>query len=154
MNSPSPEGSHLILPSALRSALIGHADRAAPAECCGLLIGRRDGTDWRVARAVESANASPDPERRFAIDLPLQFAVTRSLRPGPDRIIGCYHSHPAGPAQPSATDRAGMSEPDFLWLILGRSDAPPAPWDVRAFQVVQPGSAVPLPICSDPGAKV
>src|SRR5947207_2772420 len=41
---------------------------------------------------------------------------------GSGRIIGCFHSHPAGPPEPSATDRAQALEDDFLWLIVGGSE--------------------------------
>ncbi|MEZ5418721.1 MAG: Mov34/MPN/PAD-1 family protein [Vicinamibacterales bacterium] len=42
-------------------------------------------------------------------------------------MIGAYHSHPSGPAEPSATDRA-EAVPDFLYLIVGLGAETP---DVR-----------------------
>ena len=32
-------------------------------------------------------------------------------------MIGCYHSHPDGAAEPSATRPRGAGEENFLWLI-------------------------------------
>jgi proteasome lid subunit RPN8/RPN11 len=41
----------------------------------------------------------------------------KSARKSGHAVIGCYHSHPNGRAQPSATDLAGANVEDFLWLI-------------------------------------
>ena len=46
-----------------------------------------------------------------------QFAAQKAARAQGQAIIGCYHSHPGGQAQPSAADLAGAGEEDFLWLI-------------------------------------
>ena len=32
-------------------------------------------------------------------------------------MIGCYHSHPNGRAEPSAFDLEGAAETGFVWLI-------------------------------------
>src|SRR3546814_6701011 len=34
-------------------------------------------------------------------------------------IAGCYHSHPCGPAEPSARDAAAAAPDGALWLIVG-----------------------------------
>ena len=46
---------------------------------------------------------------------------TPTARRGPAarRCVGYYHSHPTGPAEPSATDRAQASGDGRVWAIVG-----------------------------------
>jgi proteasome lid subunit RPN8/RPN11 len=53
------------------------------------------------------------------------------LRGKDTRIIGCFHSHPDGVAEPSATDRADAYEADFLYLIA--AGAPMQAFTLRAY---------------------
>jgi proteasome lid subunit RPN8/RPN11 len=106
----------------LAAQMLAAAARAFPLECCGLIEGIRTEGGWRVTALHEAANVAEDPARRFLIDPQRQFDLMRALRSGETRIIGCFHSHPAGPDEPSATDRAQALEDDFLWLIAGGSD--------------------------------
>ena len=111
----------LYLSDELAAQMLGAAAHAFPLECCGLIEGIRTESGWRVTALHETANVAEDPERRFLIDPQRQFDLMRALRTGETRIIGCFHSHPAGPPEPSATDRAQALEDDFLWLIAGGS---------------------------------
>ncbi|MBO9713531.1 M67 family metallopeptidase [Sphingomonas sp.] len=88
---------------------------AAPREACGLLLGTGD----MIEVAEVARNVAPDPLRHFEIDPAALFAALRAERAGGRRLIGYWHSHPSGDAEPSDTDRA-MAAPDGkLWLILG-----------------------------------
>ena len=102
------------------------AAAAYPAEGCGLLAGvaadaaaegSEEVTCWRVTRVVPSCNLLNQKDR-FEIDPAVRFALMRDLRGGPERLIGHYHSHPDGPACPSATDRAMAFEPELIWVIV------------------------------------
>lgn len=99
--------------------VVAAAERAYPEECCGLLIGR--GTPAgaiKIARAVSSPNvATIGKPRQFEIDPKVRFGLMRTLRCGPDTIVGHYHSHPDHPARPSPSDVAAAFEPDLVWLI-------------------------------------
>lgn len=106
----------LTLPPALRAEILRAARRAAPQECCGLVEGLRDGETAQAVALHPARNLSPDA-RRFEIDPQDQFDALHKAREAGHAIIGCYHSHPGGGAQPSATDLAGAGEEDFLWLI-------------------------------------
>ena len=107
-----------IPPSCLRPILQA-AERAYPAECCGLLIGRASAKVVRITRIAESVNLmAAEVPRRFEVDPALRFRLMRELKDGPDRIVGHYHSHPDGPAAPSARDAEAAYEPDLLWLIV------------------------------------
>ncbi len=54
---------------------------------------------------------------RFDIDPADHIAAAKAARANGHAIIGCYHSHPGGRAEPSAADLAGAGEDNFLWLI-------------------------------------
>lgn len=96
-------------------AAIGAAAAASPVEICGLLLAEGDGLVF--ARACR--NVDPDPARRFELDPAALFAALRAARAGGPRLIGHYHSHPRGPAAPSATDAAMAAADGAVWLIAG-----------------------------------
>ena len=110
--------SRVELPAALADSIRGQARAASPAECCGLIEGIRKGVNFRVTALHPARNLSADAHR-FEIDPPDQFAAQRAARARGAEIIGCYHSHPDGSAEPSAADLAGAGEENFLWLIAG-----------------------------------
>ena len=70
---------------------------------------------------VEAANLADHPARRFLIDPQAQFDLMRALRGTARRIVGCFHSHPGGSPEPSATDLGEAYESDFLYLIAAGS---------------------------------
>lgn len=108
----------LLLPQDQLDIILEHAAARYPEEACGLLIGQRRGDVRRIVRVEASPNLADDPGRRFEIDPRLQFRLMRELRGSDFDIIGHYHSHPDGAAEPSATDLAMAYEPDFAWLIV------------------------------------
>src|SRR6266436_5579420 len=107
----------LHLADELAAAVLQAAARAYPNEACGLIEGIDTADGWRALAIHEAANVAGDPARRFLVDPEVQFALLRKLRGTERRIIGCFHSHPNGRAEPSATDRANAYESDFLYLI-------------------------------------
>lgn len=98
-------------------AILAAASDAAPEECCGLLTGRPD----RIERAARAANVAADPRRRFEIDPQALIDAHRLARNGGAAVIGYFHSHPSGPAEPSATDRAEATHDGSVWAIAGAS---------------------------------
>lgn len=106
----------LVLPSALRARIEGEARAAFPRECCGLIEGVRGGDGVEAVALHPAPNHSKEADR-FEIDPAAQFAALRAARANGREIVGCYHSHPNGAAEPSAHDLAGASEEGFLWLI-------------------------------------
>lgn len=102
--------------------LLNAARTAHPNECCGLIEGERDGNNWRALALHETKNLAENPRVHFLIDPETHFSLLRALRGTEREIIGCYHSHPDGSAEPSATDRSSANEDGFLWLIAGRED--------------------------------
>ena len=100
-------------------AIADDAEAAYPREACGLLVGRQLAGDHRLVGRVERAqNVAADPKKTFEIDPGLRLGLERELRGRPLAIIGHYHSHPDGPARPSARDLEMALEPDLAWLIV------------------------------------
>jgi proteasome lid subunit RPN8/RPN11 len=120
----------LYLPATLLAQIEDEARAASPRECCGLLVGQQCGDRVDVFLAHPAANVA-ERDDRFEIDPETQFALLRALRGTERAIVGCYHSHPDGKAEPSQTDADSAAEMDFLWLIVGMTQA--ATTGVNAF---------------------
>jgi proteasome lid subunit RPN8/RPN11 len=110
-------GALRVSPSLLK-AMADAAEAAWPHECCGLVVGHGN----LARRLVASANLSPSPATRFEIDPALRLRLQRDLRSTGESVIGLHHSHPGGPARPSAHDLAGAWEPGLVWLITAVLD--------------------------------
>jgi proteasome lid subunit RPN8/RPN11 len=90
------------IPGVVRLAIGRHARRDAPRECCGFLLG----TDGGVLYALPATNVSRRPLTRYRVNPREHIALRRVIRrlTPPLSIVGVYHSHPRGPAAPSASD--------------------------------------------------
>lgn len=101
----------------LLDAIVEHAVRDAPNECCGVVLGRDDTAT--SARELENLAASPF---RFDIDgrelLPLVFADDDDG----EQLLAIYHSHTRSDPYPSQTDvNFAAGWPGVQWLIVGVS---------------------------------
>jgi len=105
--------------SSVLIALRQQAMLAQPEECCGLLLGEREEGNARVTAILPTANIHEKPETHFEIDPQALIDAHRAARAGGPQVVGYYHSHPAGPAQPSATDRDMASGDGRIWAIVG-----------------------------------
>jgi proteasome lid subunit RPN8/RPN11 len=133
------------LPDDLAARVLLAASRAYPNDCCGLIEGVATPDGWRALEIHEAANIAENPKRRFLIDPQVQFDLMRRLRDSESRVIGCFHSHPDGPAEPSATDRAEAYEKDFLYLIAAGS---PDVFTLKAYLFTDPAGFGALAIAS------
>ena len=115
---------------AVLDAIVDHARREAPRECCGLLVS--DGT--QIDEAVPTRNIR-EGNTRYEVDPAAHFALIRRLRGTNRAIAGTYHSHPASSAAPSPTDIAEAYTPEFVYVIVSLRDA--ARPDVRAFRIAE-----------------
>lgn len=111
------------------------ADAAHPLEACGILLG--EGT--RITESCETANVHPAPATHFEIDPQALIDAHRAARSGGLAVIGYFHSHPAGEAVPSATDRACAVGDGKVWAIITADD-------VRCWMDGEQGF-VALPLC-------
>ena len=100
--------------SAALAAIRAHAARDPAREVCGLLLG----TDGEILSSRPVDNVAPDPGNRFEIDPAALFEALRAERAGGPSLLGYYHSHPHGAAEPSEIDRE-MAPPDGkVWIIV------------------------------------
>ncbi len=114
---------------AVRDAVLGHARRTLPYECCGLLIGASVGADTRITRAWPARNLRRS-RTRYLIDPVDHFDAIRVARRTGFAVVGAYHSHPASSPSPSATDDREADDAALVYLI-----ASPACGEVRAYRL-------------------
>ena len=103
----------VMLSMTARDAMLRHAAGSA-AEVCGLLLGQGD----VVERVLACANVHPDPARFFELDPAALFAAHRAARGGGPGVIGHYHSHPSGRAEPSPRDAAAAAADGAVWIVI------------------------------------
>ncbi|MGE3690273.1 MAG: M67 family metallopeptidase [Novosphingobium sp.] len=109
-------GMELEVTSGAIATLLAESAKAAPLECCGLLLGRGN----RIEQARLAANVADDPQRRFEIDPAALFAAHRQERAGGPELLGYFHSHPNGHPLPSATDCEHASGDSRVWAIVAQ----------------------------------
>ena len=152
----SPGAPVIRLSRAAHDELRRHAEESWPRESCGVLLGRGAGGTRAVAEALRCRNVDPAPERRYRLDpRELLSAVKRARRSGQE-VVGFYHSHPEGPARPSAVDLLEAEWPGCAYLVTavagGRAGA------TRAFVLLDEDDTgkrfaeEPLEAAPDPGA--
>jgi proteasome lid subunit RPN8/RPN11 len=110
------------------AAMRAAAEAAYPEECCGLMMGRRVSDAWMVDEVIACPNVAAEPEHRFEVDPKALIAAHRAARETDRQLIGPYHSHPNGRAEPSQHDRARASEAGAegdVWLIVPVTEAGP-----------------------------
>ena len=112
----------MVVPDAVRSALVEHARAESPNECCGLVLFRGDTAE----RYVPCRNAAASPYR-FELDAPPEtwFLEDEGYE------LAVFHSHLSSPPRPSRTDVENIG----LWdgkpyLILSVRSGELAAWRI------------------------
>jgi [CysO sulfur-carrier protein]-S-L-cysteine hydrolase len=127
--SPTQAADAFHLPEQMRSAIIDHAMRDAPRECCGIIAGRDDvPMTLFETRNVAAGNRFYEIDPQQLIDLEFRELPAQDVG-----IVAIYHSHPESPAYPSATDVELAFWPDAVFLIcsLANRDRP----EIRGFRI-------------------
>ena len=119
----------LILPRALLDEMLAHVSGLWPEEACGLV----GGVDGHAARLYPVENVRHSPVA-FEMEPLQQIKAMLAMEAEGLELIAIYHSHPDGPARPSATDVANAYYPDAVQLIISLADR--ARPSVRAFTIV------------------
>jgi proteasome lid subunit RPN8/RPN11 len=85
----------VVIPAAVRAALVEHAEAEAPNEACGLVVVQ----DGVAERYVPGRNAAASPYR-FELDVPPEtwFLEDEGYE------LAVFHSHLSSPPRPSRTD--------------------------------------------------
>ena len=115
--------------SDLLAAIVDHARRDHPNECCGV-IAMRDDEAVSVHAAVNIA-ASP---LRFEVDGMELHRLLTEIEDRGDELGAIYHSHTRSPPYPSQTDvNFATGWPGVEWLIVGlATDSGP---EVRSYRI-------------------
>ncbi|MBO6144716.1 MAG: M67 family metallopeptidase [Prevotella sp.] len=94
--------------------LIAQAQKDAPNETCGYLLGTADGT---VTENYWMENIDHSPEH-FSFAPKDQFAALKYSRSKGLKILANWHSHPASPSRPSQEDLRLANDPTIRYAIL------------------------------------
>ena len=94
--------------------LIAQAQKDAPNETCGYLLGTADGT---VTENYWMENIDHSPEH-FSFAPKDQFAALKYSRSKGLKILANWHSHPASPSRPSQEDLRLANDPTIRYSIL------------------------------------
>ncbi len=95
-------GPQIVVPDGILALIAREARRALPGECCGALLGERAGATCRVREALPLPN--PAPAGRYAVAADSMRQVEADAGELGMNVVGFYHSHPRGPAEPSPVD--------------------------------------------------
>ena len=98
----------------VRDRIVAETARDPAVEVCGLLLGQGLAVD-----TIEPCrNVAAAPATRFEIDPAALLAAHRRARAGGASVIGSYHSHPSGLAQPSPRDAADAAPDGGVWIVV------------------------------------
>ena len=108
----------MTIPQQIIDEIISQAQREAPCEACGYLLGTSSETEGDVvAENYPMENADHSPEH-FSFVPREQFAALKHARSRSLRILANWHSHPASPSRPSEEDLRLALDPEIRYAIL------------------------------------
>ena len=116
------------IPQSIIDELIEQAERDAPDESCGYLLGIGD----VVTENYWMENIDHSPEH-FSFAPRDQFAALRYARSKGLNILANWHSHPASPSRPSQEDLRLANDPTIRYAILSLLDGKPT---LNSFRIV------------------
>ncbi len=119
----------ISIPTSMKDEMIRHARGELPYEACGIIAGVTE------EEAVEFYPASNElkSETRYNIAPEDLYRIMMDLEKKGLDVWGIFHSHPATPAYPSATDLKQSYYPEAYYLILSFID--PEKPELRAFKI-------------------
>jgi proteasome lid subunit RPN8/RPN11 len=117
----------VVIPAAVRSALVEHAEAERPNEACGVVVLR----DGAAERYIPGTNLSASPYR-YELQVPPEtwFLEDEGYE------LAVFHSHVSSPPRPSRTDveNIGLWE-GKLYLILSLHSQELAGWRIAAGRI-------------------
>lgn len=120
----APPTDMLTLTRAVHDEIVDHSLAGSPREVCGVLGGDRgDPSHASVVRRAE--NVADAPRAQYAIDPAEQLDLMTAIEDEGAAVVGFYHSHPAGPPRPSATDAARATWPDRSYVVVALGGGEP-----------------------------
>ena len=116
------------IPQHIIDELIEQAERDAPIESCGYLMGTGD----NVSENYPMENIDHSSEH-FSFAPKDQFAALRYSRDKGLKILANWHSHPASPSRPSQEDLRLANDPSIRYAILSLLDGKPT---LNSFKII------------------
>jgi len=118
----APQPQHLTQMIAIEAnpwrAMVLHAERSYPNECCGAMLGHKVGDNKTVTTALPLENAFTGAQGdRYEIRPEDLLAADRAARDRGLDLIGIFHSHPDCDAYFSTTDLQN-SCPWYSFVVL------------------------------------
>lgn len=96
-----------------------HGEFTYPYECCGFLLGHREGETNTLVEVYPAENERRDSrETRYLITPQQSKQADDYARSGGLGVIGYYHSHPDHPAAPSGYDLDHSCWPGESYIIV------------------------------------
>lgn len=115
--SEGPRG--VLVPAAIREAILAHAAAEAPLEACGIVVGSAPaGVGGTAIRYVPTRNALASPYR-FEVDPRDLVRLTIETDAVGQALWAIVHSHTRTEARPSPTDVEAARYPDAVYLVVG-----------------------------------
>jgi len=119
--SASTSAAPIRLPEAVALELEQWAASAAPAEACGVLVGRRTEAGTEVLAALRGRNLARASDR-FELDPGELVGMDAIASEAGAELVAIWHSHPAGPAQLSARD-LGVELGTWDQVVVGLAES-------------------------------
>ena len=120
---------NVTLSSGILDTVMNHMKSVYPQEGCGFLIGHAT----TATRFLPLPNSLAS-EIAYEIDPALLAVAFRSLRDSGEELVAIVHSHPRGPAEPSARDRERAFYPEAAHVIVSLADQEHP--QLRAFRII------------------
>ena len=118
------------IPQNIIEELIAQAEKDAPDESCGYLLGTTTpSTGGGQGEALVTENYRMEnidhSSEHFSFAPKDQFAALRYAREKGLKILANWHSHPASPSRPSQEDLRLANDPTIRYAILSLLDGEP-----------------------------
>jgi proteasome lid subunit RPN8/RPN11 len=138
-----PGPASVVLPAAIRDAIVHHARRELPNEACGIVVGDRPAASGGVALRWEPLRNRVASPYRYEIDPAELLRLTIATDDADEVFWAIVHSHVASPARPSPTDLRESHYPDSLYILVSLDPAEADPStgspSVRAWRIAEGG---------------
>jgi proteasome lid subunit RPN8/RPN11 len=121
---------NLSFPPGLLEQIVAYARAGLPLESCGLLAGHGSSATQFISITNRLASAM-----EFDMDPTELIAALRALRTTGEKLLAIVHSHPRGPASPSAKDIERAWYPDVAHIIVSFASAETP--QVRGFRILE-----------------
>ena len=101
--------------------ILKHARKNLPEEACGLIAGKKEGSNKSIEKVYCLTNIDHSNEH-FSLDPKEQLAAVKDMRANGLVPLGNWHSHPESPSRPSEEDKRLAYDSTASYMILSLMD--------------------------------